>query len=254
MALTPQRQTDVRLPKVVLRVGGARPVVDVSNAQNLKMTDYPVSGDVELPRGATGTYARFIKPLLDKLIVLAASPFIVPLVLIIGLIIRRDGGPAFYSQPRMGKDGKVFTCWKLRSMVVDADAKLEEYLATNPEARAEWDRDQKLKDDPRITRFGNFIRASSIDELPQLWCVLMGSMSLVGPRPFMLDQKDLYPGQDYYRVRPGLTGFWQVGDRNETTFAERAEFDDRYAQEVSFSTDVVLLWKTVGVVLRATGI
>ncbi len=230
-------------------------MVNVSNAQSLKeMTDYPVSGTVEAPKGAQSIYARFIKPLVDKLLVLLAAPFIVPLVLIIGLIIRRDGGPAFYSQPRMGKDGSVFTCWKLRTMVVDADAKLEEYLSQNPEARAEWDRDQKLKDDPRITRFGNFLRASSIDELPQLWCVLKGDMSLVGPRPFMLNQKELYPGTDYYLVRPGLTGFWQVGDRNETTFAERAEFDDRYAQEVSLGTDTVLLWKTVGVVLRATGV
>jgi len=205
-------------------------------------------------KGADRVYARVIKPTIDKLLVLLAAPFIVPLILIIGLIIRRDGGPAFYSQPRMGKDGRIFTCWKLRSMVVDADAKLEEYLAAHPEARAEWDRDQKLQNDPRITKLGNFIRKSSIDELPQLWCVLKGDMSLVGPRPFMLNQKELYPGTDYYLIRPGLTGFWQVGDRNETTFAERAAFDDRYADRVSFATDAVLLWKTVGVVMRATGV
>lgn len=205
-------------------------------------------------KGADKVYARIIKPTIDKLLVLLAAPFIVPLILIIGLVIRRDGGPAFYSQPRMGKDGRIFTCWKLRSMVVDADAKLEEYLAAHPEARAEWDRDQKLQNDPRITKLGNFIRKSSIDELPQLWCVLKGDMSLVGPRPFMLSQKELYPGTDYYLIRPGLTGFWQVGDRNETTFVERAAFDDRYADKVSFATDAVLLWKTVGVVMRATGV
>lgn len=203
--------------------------------------------------GSEGLYARFAKPTLDKIIVLLAAPFILVLIGVIALVIRRDGGPAFYSQPRVGKNEKLFTCWKLRTMVVDADAKLEEYLAANPEARIEWNRDQKLKDDPRITRFGNFLRAASIDELPQLWCVLKGDMSLVGPRPFMVDQKELYPGQEYYTVRPGLTGFWQVGDRNETTFAERAEFDDRYAREVSIATDATLLVKTVGVVVRATG-
>ncbi len=226
-------------------------MANILNAETIeKMTTF------EPPAKAVaseGVYARFIKPTLDKLIVLLASPFILVLVGIVALMIRRDGGPAFYSQPRLGKDGKVFTCWKLRSMVVNADEALEAYLSANPEARAEWDRDQKLKNDPRITALGNFIRKSSIDELPQLWCVLTGSMSLVGPRPFMLDQKDLYPGTDYYTVRPGLTGFWQVGDRNETTFAERAEFDDRYAREVSLGTDAVLLMKTVGVVVKATG-
>lgn len=229
-------------------------MVNMSNVPNVKMTSFQPSDDISEPIGAKRIYARWIKPTIDKLLVLLAAPFLLPLVGIIALMIRRDGGPAFYSQPRVGKDETLFTCWKLRTMVVDADAKLEEYLASNPEARIEWDRDQKLKNDPRITRFGNFLRAASIDELPQLWCVLKGDMSLVGPRPFMVDQKELYPGTDYYTVRPGLTGFWQVGDRNETTFAERAEFDDRYAREVSLSTDVTLLWKTIGVVLRATGV
>ena len=239
---------------VMLMVVGAEPVGNISNAQSIKMTAFQTHDDATETLGAHRGYARFVKPTLDKILVLLAAPFLIPLVAVIALMIRRDGGPAFYSQPRVGKDQKLFTCWKLRTMVVDADARLEEYLAANPEAREEWDRDQKLRKDPRITRFGNFLRAASIDELPQLWCVLKGDMSLVGPRPFMVDQKALYPGTDYYTVRPGLTGFWQVGDRNETTFAERAEFDNRYAREVSLATDATLLWKTVGVVLRATGV
>jgi len=169
-------------------------VVDILNAETVNdMSSFGQTEGTARTSASEGAYARFIKPTLDKIIVILASPFILVLVGIVALMIRRDGGPAFYSQPRLGKDGKVFTCWKLRSMVVNADEALEEYLSTNPEARAEWDRDQKLKNDPRITRLGNFIRKASIDELPQLWCVLKGDMSLVGPRPFMLDQKDLYP-------------------------------------------------------------
>ena len=124
--------------------------------------------------------------------------------------------------------------WKLRSMVPNAEAVLEAHLASNPDARAEWDLNQKLNDDPRITRFGRALRRSSFDELPQLWNVLQGEMSLVGPRPMMCSQKSLYPGQEYYLMRPGVTGFWQVSARNQTSFRERAEFDRAYYAAISF--------------------
>jgi exopolysaccharide production protein ExoY len=143
--------------------------------------------------------------------------------------------------------------WKLRSMVKNADQRLEAYLATNPEARAEWDSTQKLRDDPRVTLFGRIMRKTSLDELPQIWNVLKGDMSLVGPRPMMLEQQALYPGLAYYKLRPGITGNWQITDRNKTTFAARAEYDRDYAATVSLGADVGILAKTVRVVLNGTG-
>ena len=181
------------------------------------------------------------------------APFVLPVVLLLGLLISRDGGSAFYCQDRIGRGGKVFRLWKLRSMVMDADRKLEHYLAGNPAARAEWDEHQKLKDDPRITALGRLIRKTSLDELPQLWNVLTGDMSLVGPRPMLPSQARLYPGRAYYRLRPGLTGFWQISDRNHTSFAARAAYDTQYARRLSLLTDLLVLVATVWVVIRGTG-
>ena len=200
-----------------------------------------------------GVYARFFKRAIDVAAILAALPVILPLIGICAFLIRRDGGPAFYGQQRVGRNGEEFTCWKLRSMVIDAEKKLEEHLEKDPVAKAEWNLNQKLRNDPRITAVGRFIRKTSIDELPQLFCVLKGEMSLVGPRPFMPDQETLYRGSAYYSVRPGLTGLWQVSDRNETSFAERAIFDTRYASSISFKNDVSILFRTVGAVVRGTG-
>lgn len=143
--------------------------------------------------------------------------------------------------------------WKLRSMVPNADAVLEDYLNSNPDARIEWDRTQKLKHDPRITTVGRLIRKTSIDELPQLLNVFKGEMALVGPRPMMLDQRVLYPGVAYYAMRPGITGFWQTSTRNESSFAERATYDASYFTAMSFKTDLQVLLKTVGVVVTGTG-
>ena len=200
-----------------------------------------------------GLYRNFLKRSLDILVVLVAAPFVLPVVLLLGLLISRDGGSAFYSQDRIGRGGKVFRLWKLRSMVMDADRRLEDYLAGNPCARAEWDEHQKLKDDPRITALGRLIRKASLDELPQLWNVLIGDMSLVGPRPMMPQQARLYPGRAYYRLRPGLTGFWQISDRNHTSFAARAAYDTQYARRLSLVTDLFVLVATVWVVIRGTG-
>ncbi len=138
-------------------------------------------------------------------------------------------------------------------MVEDADIRLKEYLDANPEAKAEWELTQKLKNDPRITSTGHFMRKTSLDELPQLWNVLRGDMSMVGPRPMMLEQAQLYPGADYYHLRPGVTGLWQISDRNDSTFAARATFDAQYVAGLSFKGDISIIAKTVGVVLRCTG-
>ena len=201
----------------------------------------------------SGFYRNGFKRLLDILVILAAIPVVLPIVLGLAFLVARDGGQPFYSQMRIGKNGKTFRMWKLRSMVRDADLKMQEYLDANPEARAEWDTTQKLRHDPRITEFGHFIRRSSLDELPQLWNVLRGDMSLVGPRPMMVCQRDLYPGKAYYLLRPGLTGYWQTAGRNRTTFEARSEYDEAYEERLSLGTDVGILARTVGVVLKGTG-
>jgi lipopolysaccharide/colanic/teichoic acid biosynthesis glycosyltransferase len=135
----------------------------------------------------------------------------------------------------------------------DADAVLAAVLTADPEAAAEWTRTQKLRNDPRITRLGRFLRKTSLDELPQIWNVFRGEMSFVGPRPMMVEQQHLYPGEAYFRLRPGITGLWQVSERNLTSFAERAAFDTRYAEILSFRTDLGIFVRTVQVVLKGTG-
>lgn len=182
-----------------------------------------------------------------------AAPAVLPVVALLALLVKRDGGPAFYCQDRIGRGGRHFRIWKLRTMVPDAEAALQAHLEANPESRAEWDATQKLKRDPRITAFGQALRKTSLDELPQLWNVLTGEMSLVGPRPMLPEQRDLYPGKAYFAMRPGITGLWQVSDRNASTFAARAEYDDRYFNAISLKTDVKILFSTIGVVLRGTG-
>ncbi len=200
-----------------------------------------------------GPYELGLKRLLDIAVVVISIPFVAPLIAFMALWVMRDGGTAFYRQDRVGRGGKIYQMWKLRTMVVDADKALGAYLATCPEAAAEWQLTQKLKKDPRITKVGLFLRKSSLDELPQLWNVLIGDMSLVGPRPMMPDQKDLYPGLAYYEQRPGITGTWQVSERNEGTFADRARFDTEYVANMSFMTDMKLLCATVSVVTKGTG-
>lgn len=200
-----------------------------------------------------GFYRRFLKRALDVVAVLLSAPVVVPIVLVLAFLVAREGGRPFYSQFRVGKNGRPFRMWKLRTMVVDADARMTAYLDANPQARAEWDLNQKLRVDPRITRFGQILRKTSLDELPQLWNVFFGDMSLVGPRPMMLNQQAMYPGKAYYLVRPGVTGLWQTTDRNQTSFEARAEFDTMYNDSLSFAADTRIIFKTVGVVLKGTG-
>lgn len=200
-----------------------------------------------------GVYASAFKRGLDILMIVLALPVALPLIGIMALLAACDGASPFYRQQRIGRGGKVFGLLKIRTMVPEADAQLEAYLARNPEARREWDETQKLKCDPRITRFGRFLRKTSLDELPQLWNVLKGEMSIVGPRPMMVDQQALYPGQAYYRLRPGITGPWQVSDRNNCSFAGRAKYDADYEAELSLATDLSILIRTVSVVVRGTG-
>lgn len=198
-------------------------------------------------------YRDAFKPLLDKLLILVTAPLVLPVILLLALLASLDGGKPFYTQLRVGKGGKSFRMWKIRTMVANADARLEAHLTANPAARAEWNATQKLKHDPRITRIGHILRKTSLDELPQLFNVLTGSMSLVGPRPMMVQQKPLYHGQAYFQLSPGITGLWQTSDRNDCDFVDRVHYDETYGRTMSLVTDLRILFKTVAVVLRGTG-
>jgi len=182
--------------------------------------------------------------------------FLAPLVLLVALCIRlQDGGPAFFAHRRIGKDGRMFSCLKLRTMAPDADERLEALLASDAEARTEWERDHKLRTDPRITPIGQLLRRSSIDEIPQLLNVLRGEMSLVGPRPITLHERQRYGHRfsDYCRVSPGITGLWQVSGRNDTTYRRRVAMDVIYSRKKTVGLDLLILVKTIPAVLTRSG-
>ena len=196
-----------------------------------------------------------LKRAFDLVAGLGLLVFFAPLLLILAAAVSRDGGPALFGHRRIGAGGQPFICWKFRSMVVDAEAALARTLASNPEARREWERDFKLRNDPRVTRLGRFLRKTSLDELPQLFSVITGEMSLIGPRPIVADEITRYGAgfSDYTACRPGLTGLWQVSGRNDVDYAERVAIDSRYARNWSFLGDLSILVRTIGVVLRRSG-
>ncbi|MGR3465591.1 sugar transferase [Limimaricola sp.] len=198
-------------------------------------------------------YRAWVKRLMDVVLVVIGLPAALPLVLALCALAALDGHLPIYRQPRVGRGGRMFDLIKIRTMVPDADARLARHLAGNGAARAEWDRHQKLRDDPRVTPAGRFMRRLSLDELPQLWNVLRGDMSLVGPRPILPRQQPLYTGRAYYDLRPGLTGLWQVCGRTDTSFAARARFDQDYHRRLCFSTDAMILLRTLWAVGRGTG-
>jgi lipopolysaccharide/colanic/teichoic acid biosynthesis glycosyltransferase len=205
--------------------------------------------------GQAGSAYLVAKRGFDIAATLMTAPVVLVVVGILALLIWcLDRQGAFFCQRRLGKDGRQFNLWKLQTMVPNADQRLQSYLETDPVAKDEWDRTQKLANDPRITRMGRFLRKYSLDELPQLLNVLRGDMSLVGPRPMMPQQFQSYPGTAYLRLRPGLTGLWQIGARNQSTFAERAIYDSRYANTMSFGTDLWILMRTPAVVFKGTGL
>jgi exopolysaccharide production protein ExoY len=179
-----------------------------------------------------------------------------PLMLVVTFLIwRRDGAPVLFGHYRVGRDGKLFRCLKFRSMLRNSEQVLAELLANDAEARAEWERDQKLTNDPRITPVGHFLRKSSLDELPQLFNVLRGEMSLVGPRPITVGELTRYGmvRWHYLSVRPGITGLWQVSGRNNTTYDERVALDRRYVEQRTFWLDLGILLKTLRVVAVREG-
>jgi exopolysaccharide production protein ExoY len=206
--------------------------------------------------GAGKLYLRYGKRALDIALVSISLPVLIPVTLLIAILVACDGGSPIFGHSRIGRNGNVFRCWKLRSMVVEAEEKLRDHLANNLEARREWEAGFKLKQDPRITKIGKVLRRLSLDELPQLWNVLLGEMSLVGPRPVTEVELDRY-GENlpvYLRQTPGLTGKWQVYGRNAVSYEARIRMDAQYAEECSVLTDIRLIAATVLVVLRKTGV
>lgn len=197
-----------------------------------------------------------IKRAIDLTLTLSGMLVLVPfgLLLALAIMISSPGSP-IYSQKRIGRGGKEFNVYKFRTMVPNADAILQDYLQQNPSLRAEWERDHKLKKDPRIFRVGAFLRKTSLDEFPQLWNVLCGDMSLVGPRPIVQAEIEKYGHvfSDYCRVRPGITGLWQISGRNNTTYQERVQLDRYYVNNWSVWLDIWILAKTFPVVITRDG-
>ena len=199
---------------------------------------------------------RILKFVFDWCLTLVGTIIILPVLLGIVLWIYHDSpGPIIFKHRRVGKGGKEFNCYKFRSMCADADVKLKELLEKDPEVRAEWEKDFKLKNDPRITKSGAFLRKTSLDELPQIFNVLKGEMSLVGPRPIIQDEVPRYGKyiDDYYMVRPGITGMWQTSGRNDIDYDERVQMDTWYVRNWNIWFDIVLLWRTFSVVLNKKG-
>lgn len=197
-----------------------------------------------------------LKRVLDILICAAAMPVALPLSALLAILIRLGSdGNVIYSQERIGRNGKPFLLYKFRTMTVDADVRLERYLAANPELAAEWAASQKLKNDPRLTRIGFFLRKYSLDELPQILNILRGDMTLVGPRPIVANETVKYGRyfEEYCEVRPGLTGLWQTSGRNDTTYSQRVAYDHYYITHWSLGLDLWIMAKTIPVALGGRG-
>jgi Undecaprenyl-phosphate galactose phosphotransferase WbaP len=192
---------------------------------------------------------------IDIVLTIAMLIFFAPLMVLIALIVRHDGGPAFFRHERIGRGGVPFKCIKYRTMRTDAQELLTQLLARDPAAAREWQRDFKLRNDIRITPIGRILRRTSLDELPQLFNVLKGEMSLVGPRPIVAEEVPRYGKliDYYYLCRPGLTGLWQVAGRNDTGYTRRIAFDTQYVQQFSLWGDFIILAKTVVVILSQRG-
>ena len=198
----------------------------------------------------------FLKRLIDIAAIVLTLPIVLPIMILLGILTKLTSkGPIFYGHKRIGKNGKEIKCWKFRSMCVNSQEILEEILATDPVRRAEWEKDRKFIDDPRVTKFGKFLRKTSLDELPQLFNILAGQMSLVGPRPVTEPELIKYGEyKDYVlSVSPGLTGMWQVSGRSDTGYEERITYDTYYIQNWSIWLDIWILIKTVWVVLVGKG-
>lgn len=201
------------------------------------------------------SYVAWGKRTLDLTLGVFLFILLVPVILVLLLIVRRDGAEGIFGHKRVGQDGELFKCYKIRSMVPNAEGMLEDYLAANPDAADEWAKTQKLNDDPRVTRIGHFLRKTSLDELPQVWNVLRGDMSFVGPRPVTEPELDRYgpDQQSYLSLKPGITGVWQVKGRSDGSYSQRCQMDRYYARRIGLLLDLSLIARTALVFVRPTG-
>lgn len=200
--------------------------------------------------------AKAFKRTIDLGVCLLSLPIIVPLGLILSLYICMDsGGSPFYCQERIGQHGKTFKVWKFRTMVKNAEKELETWLNSNPAFAEEWEKSQKLKNDPRLTKAGIFLRKTSLDELPQIINILLGTMTLVGPRPIVKNEKKKYGRyfNEYCEVKPGLTGLWQISGRNNVSYKRRVAYDHYYINNWSIFLDFWILAKTIPAVFHGDG-
>jgi len=203
----------------------------------------------------TTFYRTYGKRIFDITLALCLLPLVAGIIAGAWLIVRRDGGAGFFGHTRIGRYRKPFKCWKIRTMSMNSEQRLREYLAENEQAAVEWERDFKLTKDPRITSIGYFLRKTSLDELPQIWNVLRGEMSFVGPRPITRVELGRY-GDDvghYHTTLPGITGLWQVSGRNDVSYERRVALDVQYAQEMSLTGDLKIILLTVTTVVGMTG-
>jgi Undecaprenyl-phosphate galactose phosphotransferase WbaP len=222
----------------------------------LKPLDFMDVFGLQVKNNLLSNSGQMPKRVMDIILSFLGLLCLTPFLLLFALMIKLESpGRVFYRQLRMGKNGLRFNLLKFRTMYQNSAALLKEELEHDPALKQEWERYQKLKDDPRITCVGKFLRRFSLDELPQLWNVLKGEMSLVGPRPMMVDQVEMYGEtiRDFFRVKPGMTGLWQVSGRNQTTFARRAELDLEYIQRWSVWLDIYIMLKTVKIVIWREG-
>jgi Undecaprenyl-phosphate galactose phosphotransferase WbaP len=263
---------------VVVAVGSGQPVAERSVISALRRTNRPIAlvpAMEGLPvvglrqhhffshdfvmlvsrNNLARPFSRALKAAFDQLVAAVLVLLFAPLLLTLALLVRSDGGPAFYRHRRIGAAGRSFGCMKFRTMAVDADTVLDHLLATDPAAAAEWAATQKLRDDPRVTRLGQFLRRSSLDELPQLFNVLRGEMSLVGPRPIVPAEVVRYGDEIeyYYETKPGLTGLWQVSGRSDTSYQRRVRLDVWYVRNWTLWHDVAILIKTIPAVFLQRG-
>jgi exopolysaccharide production protein ExoY len=238
----------------------------------MKMRDINVSQDVDkidaaparraldhrmvVSRKTSRILSDCVKFSLDTIVATITLLAVMPMIaMLMALLLVVQGRPIFIAHRRIGRNGALFSCYKFRTMVTNADEVLARYLAANVQERAEWATTRKLRNDPRVTPLGAVLRRSSVDEVPQLLNVILGQMSLVGPRPIAPAEAELYGIHlaDYIKVRPGLTGPWQVSGRSDTSYSKRVELDARYVAERSFGGDIVIMAKTIPAVLRARG-
>lgn len=211
---------------------------------------------LNLRNNLSRSYNRIFKRVFDLTATITGGILILPIILIIAVMVGIDNrGRIIFAHKRVGMHGKKFYCYKFQTMIKDAEKVLEKYLAENPDAKREWEESFKLTNDPRITKLGNFLRRTSLDELPQLWNVIRGEMSLVGPRP-IVEKEIIKYGEnirEYYMVLPGITGMWQVSGRSDTTYPERVAMDTWYVRNWSVWIDIMYLFKTVKAVLAEKG-